>query len=59
MELTVWEQFTKERPRAMVFGLQNKELVGSSPGIAAKMMDDNWEKKASEFWWSKVAESEE
>ncbi|KAH7363439.1 Alpha/Beta hydrolase protein [Plectosphaerella cucumerina] len=58
-KLPKWEQYHQATPRAMVFGLKNKELVGGQPGPAAEMMDDTWARKESEFWWSKVEKSQQ
>ncbi|KAI9170638.1 Phenmedipham hydrolase [Paramyrothecium foliicola] len=55
----LWEPYTKAEPRALVFGLRNKELVGGKPGVAAEMMDDTWARVESEFWWSKVPKSQQ
>lgn len=49
-----WEAYRKEAPKAMVFGLDNEELVGGGLGTAATLVDDSWGRKESEFWWSKV-----
>ncbi|KAM0325904.1 hypothetical protein ACHAQA_007207 [Verticillium albo-atrum] len=54
-----WETYSQARPRAMVFGLSNKELVGGQPGPAAEMMGDTWGRSESEFWWSKVEKSQQ
>ena len=43
----------------MVFGLGNKELVGGEAGPAAEMMDDDWVRKESAYWWSKVEKSQQ
>lgn len=42
--LPKWEAYTNAKPRAMVFGLNNKELLGGTPGNnpATEMMDDTW-----------------
>ncbi|CBX95723.1 similar to lipase [Plenodomus lingam JN3] len=49
-----WERYDVRQPKAMVFGLENKELVGGKPGPSSVLMDDDWARKESEFWWSKV-----
>jgi carboxylesterase type B len=50
----LWESYAKGDPKAMVFGVENKELVGGSTGPAAQLLPDTWARKESEFWWSKV-----
>jgi carboxylesterase type B len=50
----LWESYAKGDPKAMVFGFENKELVGGSTGPAAQLLPDTWARKESEFWWSKV-----
>lgn len=54
-----WLPYSQEKPQAMVFGLNNKELVGGLPGPSSEMMDDTWVRKESEFWWSKVEKSQQ
>lgn len=49
-----WEPYDQVNPKAMVFGVENKELVGGSTGPAAQLLSDTWARKESEFWWSKV-----
>jgi len=50
----LWEAYSKNGPKAMVFGLGNEELVGGGLGKAATFIEDSWGRKESEFWWSKV-----
>lgn len=49
-----WAAYTREDPKAMVFGAENKELVGGATGPASQLLADTWARKESEFWWSKV-----
>lgn len=49
-----WERYTSEAPKAMVFGLENKELIGGQPGVPSRLMSDDWAREESKFWWSKV-----
>jgi carboxylesterase type B len=49
-----WESYAQGEPKAMVFGVENKELVGGFTGPAAQLLPDTWARKESEFWWSKV-----
>lgn len=50
----LWESYARDEPKAMVFGLENKELVGGPTGPSAQLLPDTWARKESEFWWSKV-----
>ncbi|KAF3764161.1 alpha/beta-hydrolase [Cryphonectria parasitica EP155] len=50
----VWHRYHKEAPKALVFGLGNKELIGGDLGKAATCAEDSWGRKESEFWWSKT-----
>ncbi|KUI64219.1 Lipase 4 [Cytospora mali] len=52
--LPKWEAYVKGSAKAMVFGLGNEELIGGGLGKAATLMEDEWGRKESEFWWSKV-----
>ncbi|KAF6833689.1 extracellular lipase [Colletotrichum plurivorum] len=49
-----WERYRPEAPKAMVFGEENKELIGGEAGVPARLHDDTWARRESEFWWSKV-----
>lgn len=51
-----WESYdSKGRRKAMVFGEGNNELVGGRAGTSAAVLkDDEWARKESEFWWTKV-----
>lgn len=53
-----WEPYGESK-KAMVFGAGNMELVGGKAGPAAELQDDEWGRKESEFWWSKVHLSED
>nr|XP_036578512.1 extracellular lipase [Colletotrichum truncatum]KAF6785807.1 extracellular lipase [Colletotrichum truncatum] len=55
----VWERYRSESPKAMVFGEENKELIGGPAGVPARLHDDTWARKESEFWWSKVDVSQQ
>lgn len=59
LPLPQWAPYTAEAPKAMVFGAENKELVGGEAGPAAQLLDDTWGRKESEFWWSKVELSQQ
>ena len=55
-----WESYDSARPRAMIFGRDNEELIGGqTTGEPAVMVDDDWAKKECEFWWSKVELSQQ
>lgn len=49
-----WGTYSKEAPKAMVFGLDNEELIGGGLGKAATFTEDSWGREESKFWWSKV-----
>lgn len=49
-----WVTYRKDSPKALVFGLGNEELIGGGLGRTATLVDDEWGRKESEFWWSKV-----
>ncbi|KAI9901277.1 hypothetical protein N3K66_003094 [Trichothecium roseum] len=54
-----WGRYERGRPRAMVFGEENKELVGGEAGSkVCEFVDDDWSRGQSEFWWSKVGVSQ-
>lgn len=54
VERPLWEAYSREAPKAMVFGLGNEELIGGELGEAATFVADSWGREESEFWWSKV-----
>uniref|UniRef100_L2FVW0 Carboxylic ester hydrolase n=1 Tax=Colletotrichum fructicola (strain Nara gc5) TaxID=1213859 RepID=L2FVW0_COLFN len=59
-ERPAWERYSAEgTPKAMVFGEENKELIGGEAGVPARLHDDTWARKESEFWWSKVDVSQQ
>jgi carboxylesterase type B len=59
LPLPEWEPYTRECPKAMVFGAENKELIGGPIGPSAQLLADTWGRKESEFWWSKVELSQQ
>lgn len=59
LPLPEWEPYTREEPKAMVFGAENKELIGGPSGPSAQLLADTWGRKESEFWWSKVELSQQ
>jgi carboxylesterase type B len=59
LPLPEWEPYTQQDPKAMVFGAENKELIGGPIGPSAQLLADTWGRKESEFWWSKVELSQQ
>ena len=59
LPLPEWEPYTRDEPKAMVFGAENKELIGGPTGPSAQLLADTWGRKESEFWWSKVELSQQ
>ncbi|KAK6393624.1 hypothetical protein LTR65_002496 [Meristemomyces frigidus] len=55
----IWEQHRGDRPKKMIFGRDNKELIGGGVGEPAEVIDDVWTKEESEFWWEKVEISQQ
>jgi hypothetical protein len=54
-----WERYSLEEPKIMIFGQGNEERIGGGTGVAAQMVDDTWGKVESDFWWSRVALSQQ
>lgn len=54
-----WEPYTPAKPKALVFGLGNEELIGGPAGTPSQCVEDAWARKESEFWWSKVDVSQQ
>jgi carboxylesterase type B len=54
-----WVSYDNAQPKIMIFGQDNKELVGGSVGLASELKDDVWAKEESDFWWSKVEISQQ
>ncbi|KAE8847515.1 hypothetical protein HRS9122_04422 [Pyrenophora teres f. teres] len=55
-----WQSYNRAQPRVMIFGKDNEEFVGGqNTGEPAVMIDDDYAKKESEFWWSKVELSQQ
>lgn len=54
-----WEPSVPDGPRAMVFGEENKELVGGEAANPVKFAPDIWARRESEFWWTKVDKSQQ
>ena len=56
----IWEQHRGDKPKKMIFGRSNRELVGGEVGgKPAELVDDDWAKKESDFWWAKVEISQQ
>ncbi|KAF5972567.1 triacylglycerol lipase [Fusarium coicis] len=49
-----WEAYDPKSPKVLRFGEGNEELIGGDAGKTAVFTDDDWARKQSEFWWSKV-----
>ncbi|KAI6765602.1 hypothetical protein HG530_006672 [Fusarium avenaceum] len=49
-----WEAYNTKDPKVLRFGDGNEELIGGDAGTAAVFSNDEWGRKQSEFWWSKV-----
>ncbi|KAH7322498.1 acetylcholinesterase precursor [Stachybotrys elegans] len=49
-----WTRHQSSSKKVMVFGRDNKELVGGDVGKAASLEPDNWPDAESQFWWGKV-----
>ncbi|KAH8732125.1 carboxylesterase [Phaeosphaeriaceae sp. PMI808] len=58
-ERAQWEEYQSDMPKAMVFGLENKELIGGEPGVPSRLMSDDWAREQTEFWWSVVELSQQ
>lgn len=55
-----WSRYDSGGPRIMIFGKDNKELLGGDAlGQPCEMTDDVWAKQESDFWWSKVEISQQ
>lgn len=54
-----WPSYNNTEPKIMIFGQNNKELVGGEVGPSAEVSDDVWAKEESDFWWSKVEVSQQ
>ncbi|KAM0214080.1 hypothetical protein ACHAPA_008048 [Fusarium lateritium] len=49
-----WEAYNSKDPKVLRFGDGNEELIGGDAGTTAVFSKDEWGRKQSEFWWSKV-----
>ncbi|PNP83804.1 hypothetical protein FNYG_02492 [Fusarium nygamai] len=49
-----WEAYDPKSPKVLRFGEGNEELIGGDASKTAVFTDDDWARKQSEFWWSKV-----
>ncbi|KAK5136311.1 hypothetical protein LTR08_003684 [Meristemomyces frigidus] len=45
----IWEQHRGDKPKKMIFGRDNKELIGGGVGEPAEVIDDVWTKEESDF----------
>lgn len=50
-----WTSYDRDDAKVMIFGKDNNELIGGAHvGEPAVMVEDEFAKVESEFWWSKV-----
>lgn len=50
-----WKPYTSHTPNVMVFGEGNEELIGGDGLVPpAKLVNDDWAREETNFWWSKV-----
>ncbi|KAF4764646.1 hypothetical protein HAV15_001593 [Penicillium sp. str.  len=49
-----WKPFQPTDTKVMIFGEGNDELIGGNVAPPAKCVADDWARKETEFWWSKV-----
>ncbi|KAJ5161959.1 hypothetical protein N7492_007351 [Penicillium capsulatum] len=49
-----WKAFAPDAPWIVIFGQDNEELIGGNSAPAAKCVRDEWARKETDFWWSKV-----
>ncbi|OBS24250.1 hypothetical protein FPOA_04796 [Fusarium poae] len=49
-----WESYDTKDPKVLRFGDGNEELIGGDVGKTAVFDSDEWGRKQSKFWWSKV-----
>lgn len=54
-----WEPYRHDKPKTMVFGEGNEELIGGAVGVAAQMSRDEWADVECKFWWDKVELSQQ
>ncbi|ORY66104.1 acetylcholinesterase precursor [Pseudomassariella vexata] len=54
-----WVKHEGDKPRLIIFGRENKELVGGEVGKAAEISEDVWASEESNFWWDKVEISQQ
>lgn len=54
-----WTAYHPSAPKALLFAEGNEELIGGGVGIPAQLVDDDWARPESRFWWSKVQVSQQ
>ncbi|KAF3038534.1 hypothetical protein E8E12_008173 [Didymella heteroderae] len=55
-----WKAYDRGDARVMVFGKDNTEFIGGTEvGESALMVEDEFARRESEFWWSKVELSQQ
>lgn len=53
-----WLPFDPRGQKALLFGKDNKKLIGEEVASAVKIVVDDWARTETEFWWSKTDLSE-
>jgi carboxylesterase type B len=55
-----WKCYDRADPKVMIFGRDNTEFIGGQDvGQAAMMVEDDYAREESDFWWSKVELSQQ
>lgn len=54
-----WVRHEGEDAKLIIFGKDNKELIGGAVGEPAEVIGDVWTKEESDFWWAKVEISQQ
>ncbi|KAJ4383077.1 hypothetical protein N0V86_002305 [Didymella sp. IMI 355093] len=55
-----WKPYDRDDAKVMIFGKDNDEFVGgTNAGEPAVMVEDEFARRESEFWWSKVELSQQ
>lgn len=56
----LWKPYVRDDARVMIFGKDNTQFMGGQDiGEPAMLVEDEFAKKESEFWWSKVELSQQ
>lgn len=55
-----WKAYQRDDAKVMIFGRDNDEFIGGTNiGEPAMMVDDEFARRESDFWWSKVELSQQ